>query len=109
MENEQERLAAAWRKMMPAVLHEGDEATVNADESDPSGLMITIRTAGHTGFSFDFRCRYVDDREVLVELVDADKYGRTIDERPERVQQLVEDYVRHIHECAQALQSITRA
>lgn len=109
LEVDPERLVAAWRKTLPTVLNETDETTVVLDEAVPDALRITIRTAGRTGYSFDYVCRYVDDREVRVELIDVDLDGRTIDERPESVQHLVEDYVRHIHECAQVLQSITHA
>lgn len=62
---------------------------------------------GVKDYSFDFQCTYMDRREVKVELVDVEREGATVNEQSEQVQNLTEDYVRHIHECAQALQRIT--
>ena len=102
-----EKLAIEWNKVLHTLLHSPDQAVVTADESDNQTLRVHITSAGHTQFSFDFKVTYADDREVAVELVDVQEGDRTIDERTERIQQLIEDYVRHIHECAQAMQNIT--
>lgn len=104
---EQDELVRAWKKTLPTTLNETDEATVYADEANPQAVRIRIDTAGHTGYSFDFVCAYVDSREVKVELVDVEKGGQVIDERTEQIQKLVQDHVRNIHECAQALQAVT--
>lgn len=104
---DQRRLAEAWQKTLPTTMNDSDRAEVRPDESDPKALRIHIKTAGHTMYTFDFKVTYVDSREVKVELVDVEKAGRTVDERNETIQQLVEDYIRHIHECAQALHEMT--
>lgn len=104
---DQQYLVKAWKDTLPATLNATDEATVYADEASPQAVRIHIDTAGHTGYSFDFVCTYVDSREVKVELVGVEKDGQTVDERGEQIQKLVEDHVRNIHECAQALQTIT--
>lgn len=101
----QDTLVTAWAEQLPIQLHDGDRAEVKADENDPQGVRIHIQAAGHSEYSFDFACTYVDDREVKVELIDVEKGHRTIDERTETVQELVNDYIRHIHECAQALKT----
>lgn len=104
---DQKQLAEAWSQQLPQMLKEGDRAEVRADESDAQTLRIHIQSAGHSEYSFDFICTYLDTREVQVTLVDVERGHRTIDERSEVVQQLVDDYVRHIHECAQALKTQT--
>jgi len=106
---DQDRLVAAWGRMLPITMNSTDNVTVKADEADPKAVRIHINTAGHNMYSFDFLCTYVDSREVKVDLVDAERAGQHIDERGEPVQELVEDYVRNIHECAQALQELTHA
>jgi hypothetical protein len=106
---DQERLVEAWKRTLPNTLNETDSAQVMKDEADPYGLRIHIKTAGHTKYSFDFACTYVDSREVRVSLVDVEKDGRSVDEHTEIIQTLIEDYVRHIHECAQVLQEVTHA
>jgi hypothetical protein len=35
--------------------------------------------------------------------------GRSIDEHADAVQELVRDYRRHLHECAQSLHNLTHA
>ncbi|GAA3412948.1 hypothetical protein ACFFNY_33760 [Paenibacillus hodogayensis] len=104
---DQNELKEAWSRTLPTVLNESDQAEVVADEYNPSSLRIHIRSAGHSMYSFDFQVTYVDTREVKVELVDAEKAEQTVDERNEVIQHLIEDYIRHIHECAQALKSLT--
>jgi hypothetical protein len=103
----QQELVQAWQDTLPRTLSESDKAVVAADENDVNTLRIHIQCAGHSDYSFDFACTYVDSREVRVQLVDVESADVAIDERNERVQQLVEDYVRHIHECAQQLHSFT--
>ena len=104
-----EALRRAWQDELPRILNPGDSCEVRLDGTDERSLRIHIDAAGRTGYSFDFKCTYVDDREVQVSLIDAEKDGRAADERTETMQQLIEDYVRHLHECAQALQRLTHA
>ncbi|WP_211237010.1 hypothetical protein [Aneurinibacillus terranovensis] len=47
-----------------------------------------------------FSCTYVDDREVLVNVLNVKKDGESVHEISGIVKNLTEDYVRHIHECA---------
>ncbi|MDQ1911203.1 hypothetical protein RAC89_12175 [Paenibacillus sp. GD4] len=103
----QQKLAEAWDKTLPNVLNSSDKAKVVADEADEKVLRITIETAGHSGYSFDFKCTYVDSREVKVELVDVESAGMHVDERTATIQTLIDDYVRHIHECASQLHDLT--
>ncbi|GIP35487.1 hypothetical protein [Paenibacillus sp. J2TS4] len=103
----QEDLVKAWQDTLPTLLNEGDRSTVVGDAINGQALRIEIATAGRTGYVFDFQCTYVDSREVKVDLIDVEIDNRTIDERNETIQQLVDDYVRHIHECAQALHEMT--
>lgn len=104
---DQSKLTEAWRQTLPTVLNESDRVEVAPDEHDPKSLRIHIQTAGHSMYSFDFQVTYVDSREVKVDLVDVEKADQTVDERNDVIQNLVEDYVRHIHECAQTLKKIT--
>jgi hypothetical protein len=92
---------------LPTFLNDSDKAEVNADEAEPNGLRVHIDSAGRTGYTFDFSCLYVDSREVNVTLVDVEKDGRTVDEHHETIQHLAEDYIRHLHECAQSLHELT--
>jgi len=102
-------LAEAWNRTLPTVLNAGDKAEVKADEADAHALRVHIETEGRSMYSFDFHVRYVDSREIAVELSDVEQDGRHIDERGDIVQHLIEDYVRHMHECAQQLQGLTHA
>ncbi|EPY13601.1 MULTISPECIES: hypothetical protein [Paenibacillus] len=104
---DQSRLVDAWQQTLPAKLEPGDKATVLPDGANPQALVIHIDTAGRQMYSFDFHCAYVDSREVELNLIDVEKSGVHIDERTEVVQELVQNYVRHIHECAQALHDVT--
>ena len=103
----QEDLVQAWQEILPERLHGGDEADVRADGVDPRALHVHIRTAGHQMMEFDFAIRYVDSREIDIQLTDVEKDGQTIDERGDIVQQLITDYRRHLHETAQALHHFT--
>jgi hypothetical protein len=106
---DQQQLVDAWNRNMPEVLNKTDKAEVTRDAANPNAVRIHIQTAGRQKYSFDFKCTYVDDREIKVELVDAQRDNQSIDEREEIVQQLINDYVRHLHECAQLCQSVTHA
>ncbi|AZN38949.1 hypothetical protein [Paenibacillus albus] len=103
----QQQLTEAWQRTLPTTINEADRAEVLADEADPSALRITIHAAGHQMYDFDFKVAYVDGREVQTTLIDVERDGRSIDERTDIVQDLVQDYTRHIHECAQALHDLT--
>ncbi|WP_127588819.1 hypothetical protein [Paenibacillus koleovorans] len=102
----QEQLIEAWQSALPGVLHDSDKFEVHPGEHKHS-MQIHIASAGHSMYSFDFGVTYMDTREVRVDLIDVEKADKTVDERNETIQQLVEDYVRHIHECAQTLHSVT--
>lgn len=104
---EPEKLVQAWQETLPEVMNRPDRSVVAMDEADPRSLRITIYSAGHQMYAFDFKVTYVDSREVKVELIDVEKNDRTIDERNDMIQQLIEDYTRHLHECAQALHRLT--
>jgi formylmethanofuran dehydrogenase subunit B len=106
---DQQRLKEAWQRTLPTVMNAGDKANVEADEADKKALRVHIQAAGHTMYAFDFRVAYVDSREIEIALVDVEKAGQTIDERNDVVQGLIEDYIRHLHECAQALHDLTHA
>jgi hypothetical protein len=106
---DQSQLAAAWQRTLPEWIKDADTCEVLADESDPKALRVTINTAGHQAYSFDFKVCYVDSREVKVEVIDVDKNNVSIDERTDPMQQLIQDYTRHLHECAQALHQLTHA
>lgn len=104
---DQDALVHAWQERLPTVLKPGDQASVAADMANPNAVRIHIDTAGRQDYSFDFECRYVDSREVEVKLVDVERSGVVTDERSENIQGMAGDYIRHIHECAQALQQLT--
>lgn len=105
----QKQLAEAWQQVLPERLHGGDRAEVHPDESDPKALRIHIQTAGRQMMEFDFAVRYLDSREIDIQLVDAERDGQTVDERQDVMQALIHDYRRHLHECAQALHDVTHA
>ncbi len=106
---DQQRLVDAWNRTMPEVLNQTDKAHVFMDAENVNAVRIHIIAAGRQKYTFDFKCSYVDDREVKVELVDVERYNQSIDEHDEVVQQLINDYVRHIHECAQILKTVTKS
>jgi hypothetical protein len=106
---DQERLVKAWRKTLPDWLNQTDRAQVLKDEKIPNGLRIHIDTAGHSAYAFDFRVQYLDSREIKVELADVTRDHQPVNEHNEQIQQLIEDYVRHLHECAQALHELTHS
>lgn len=104
-----QQLADAWQRTLPRTMNVSDRCVVLRDEADDKALRVTIHSAGHTGYEFDFKVTYVDSREVKVELIDVEKDNVTVDERTDIIQQLIDDYKRHLHECAQALQQLTHA
>ncbi|WP_028560899.1 hypothetical protein [Paenibacillus pinihumi] len=105
----QQSLLDAWQETLPRTLNAADSAEVKADEADENSLRIHIRTAGHQEYTFDFKVEYVDSREIRTELVDVERSGKSIDERTGLLQELIQDYTRHLHECAQALHQLTHA
>ncbi|MBN2981282.1 MULTISPECIES: hypothetical protein [Cohnella] len=105
----QRDLVQAWRETLPERLQPGDQAVVKGDASSPEALVVQIRTAGRQKLEFDFSVKYVDSREIDIQLTDVEKDGVSIDERTEEMQSLIADYRRHLHECAQALHHFTHA
>lgn len=103
----QEQLISAWQERLPALMNTGDSFTVQGDAANDQSLLIHFNAAGHQEYSLDFRCTYVDSREVAVDLIDVEQGGWHADERNEAVQLLAQQYTRQIHECAQALQDVT--
>jgi hypothetical protein len=99
-------LAAAWQKTLPNYLNETDQAKVTQDSQE---LQIHITTGGRSFYTFEFDVAYMDSREVKVDFKLASKDNKPVDEQTELVQNLIHDYVRHIHECAQDLQRITHS
>lgn len=104
-----QRLADEWARTLPTVLNASDRSEVKPDEAEPNVLRVHIATAGHSEYSFDFKCTYVDSREVKVELIDVEREGVSVDERTDVIQTMADDYVRHIHECAQQLHALTHS
>ncbi|MFC5471049.1 hypothetical protein ACFPPD_20375 [Cohnella suwonensis] len=105
----QDGLAEAWQNALPEWLRGGDQAEVRIDGVDPRALNVTIKTAGHQKMEFDFAIRYVDSREIDIQLTDVEKDGQTVDERNDVIQGLIGDYRRHLHETAQALHHYTHS
>lgn len=102
-------LTEAWQRTLPLRLNGGDRAEVLADEADSNTLRVHIQTAGHQMMEFDFAVQYVDSREIEIQLIDVERDGQTIDETPEVIQELISDYRRHLHECAQSLHQYTHS
>jgi hypothetical protein len=100
-------LVAAWQQTLPIYLNETDRVKVTQDEMNPNWIRIHIDTAGRSLYSFDFCTFYLDSREIKVDFVSAHQDHKLLDEKTDEVQELIKDYVRHIHECAQALQKVT--
>jgi hypothetical protein len=101
------KLAKAWQEQLPQTMNKSDSVKVAADEGDPNALRVFIETEGRSGYSFDFKCTYMDSREIKVDLIDVQQGNLHVDEHTETIQTLIHDYARHMHECAQALQVIT--
>ncbi|AKG36962.1 hypothetical protein [Paenibacillus durus] len=104
---DQQQLVSAWQERLPSFMDDGDSYTVQADEGDKKSLLIHFNAAGRQKYTLDFRCTYVDSREVAVNLVDVERDGLHTDEYTDAVQQLAQRYTRQIHECAQALKPLT--
>ncbi|WP_442602522.1 hypothetical protein [Paenibacillus sp. KN14-4R] len=100
-------LAHAWAIELPKHMPNSDHAKVWPDESDDQTLRVHMTNAGRSSYTFDFKCTYVDSREVKVDLVDVERDQVHIEEHSDIVQELIQNDVRHIHECAQALRDIT--
>lgn len=103
----QATLVGAWQQQLPEMLGPGDSTIVQADAANPNAINVHINVAGHQMYAFDFRCSYQDTREVQVEMLDTRQAGRSCDVYTDTVQELAQDYTRHLHECAQVLHSIT--
>jgi hypothetical protein len=105
----QHELVEAWRRTLPERLNPGDSVEVRADGADPKALRVTIHAAGRQKYELDFAVRYLDSREIDVELVDVESKDRSVDERTDTIRELIADYRRHLHECAQSLHDLTHA
>jgi hypothetical protein len=42
-----------------------------------------------------------------LQLIDVERSGKHIDERTQPVQEMAQNYMKHIHECAQQLHNLT--
>lgn len=104
---EQAALAEAWQRTLPTILQPGDAVMVRADEAQHNVLHIMIQVAGRQAYSLDFKVEYRDSREIKAQFIDVEEDGRNVDERTPMLQELIQDYTRHLHECAQALQQLT--
>lgn len=104
---DKQTLAQAWQNTLPNFLNTADECSVQADAKFDDALLIHIANNGRSHYSADFRLQYMDEREVKVDLLDVEKGNTSVDEQTEHVQELVETYVRNIHECAQELKGLT--
>ncbi|ANS76909.1 hypothetical protein AWM70_21915 [Paenibacillus yonginensis] len=104
---DQHSLVQAWQQQLPEMIGPGDSTVVLADNANPQAINVHINAAGHQMYAFDFRCTYKDTRELDIALVDVEMAGRPIDEHSDAVQELINDYTRHIHECAQVLHNVT--
>jgi hypothetical protein len=106
----QEDLVAQWQQSLPIYLNESDRAQVMLDQINPNWIRVHIDTAGRSFYSFDFCLFYQDSREIRVEFISAQKdHEPIVDTETEQVQNMIKDYIRHIHECAQALQKFTHS
>lgn len=104
----QDRLVEEWQSALTNILHDGDESRIWADEADSQAIRVHITTrAKHSLFTFDFKVSYVDAREVKVDLVDVEQNEDHLDAGSDEIQAMIEDYVRHLHECAQTLKKVT--
>lgn len=104
---DQDRLVEAWNRTLPTLIRDADTIQVKADKANRKAVRIRIASADHSQCTFDFKCAYQDCREVAVELVDVEQGHEAVDEHSRLIQELIQDYVRSIHECAQVLQELT--
>ncbi|MFT9486943.1 MAG: hypothetical protein ACH0QD_06195 [Tepidibacillus sp.] len=104
---DQQNLAEAWQRTLPQLLHYGDSVEVKPIKGRSNALMIHINVKGRTGYDFDFMCTYKDPREVDVDVINVGTTGLIDDQHKNVAKELIHDYTRHIHECAQAVQSMT--
>jgi len=105
---DQQTLVQGWQQALPQFLTPTGECTIQADEKHSNALMLHIKDDGRSHYSFDFRVKYVDDREVDVEFLDVEKAGEHVEEQTDIIQSITKDYVRNIHECAQSLKGLTK-
>ena len=103
-----ETLIQAWQQALPQFIEPTGECIIQADEKCSHSLLIHIKDDGRSHYSFDFRAKYVDDREIDVEFLDVEKAGVHVDESTDIIQSLTKDYIREIHECAQSLKELTK-
>ncbi|MBN6187480.1 hypothetical protein JQN58_10990 [Aneurinibacillus sp. BA2021] len=107
MSVERSELLQAWQRTLPSTCKQTDTIEVLADQLDPDALRIHVNTAGHQHYEFEYKCKYVDPREVQVTLLNIQRGGDTVFDPNLEIQSLSEEYMRNIHECAQALHPLT--
>jgi hypothetical protein len=102
-----DQLVAAWQQTLPSTFKSTDKVEVKADLLDQNAFRIHVNTAGHSHYEFEYKCEYVDPREVKVTLLNIQRGGDNILEPTLDIQILSDEYIRNIHECAQALHPLT--
>ncbi|GEN34769.1 hypothetical protein [Aneurinibacillus sp. UBA3580] len=107
MSVEREQLLTAWQQALPATFKPTDKVEVYNDPLVQDALHIHINTAGHNHYEFEYRCRYIDPREVQVTLLNIQREGDTVINPTPDIRNLSEEYMRNIHECAQTLHPLT--
>lgn len=95
-------LVQFWKSELPKLIKTG-KVEVCADEKCDKSVLIYIEDDGRSHYSFNFRVKYVDDREIDVQFLDVEKAGVHVDEQSDIVQTTVKEYIRSIHECAQII------
>lgn len=101
------QLVTAWQQTLPSTFKSTDKVEVTTDTLDQGALRIHVNTAGHSHYEFEYKCKYVDPREVNVTLLNIQRAGDTIVDPTLDIRNLSDEYIRNIHECAQTLHSIT--
>jgi hypothetical protein len=107
MSIDRDRLLAAWQQTLPSTFKQTDKVEVIADTLDQDALLIHVNTAGHNHYEFEYKCEYVDPREVQVALLNIQRQGSNVYEPTPDIKSITEEHVRNIHECAQALHPLT--
>lgn len=100
--NDSSTLVLEWKRKLPEFIKTG-KVEVSADEKCNKSVLIYIEDDGRSHYSFNFRVKYVDDREIDVQFLDVEKAGVHVDEQSDIVQTTVKEYIRKIHECAQTI------
>ena len=103
----QAELVRRWTEELPRHLKNQDAIEVLADQANPTRLLVSIVSDRREKFEFDFIIQYMDSREIKIELADFERAGKEANERHDTVQELIAEYRRSMHECAQALQAYT--